>query len=278
MNKLQYDSFYKFTVSIGTLLITTPVLGIYYLFTGTYDILISEQEYLELSKISLESLRSREILMNVLYTTLPYLFFGLIAIGFFCVIWGGIKWYNIQKTLDESIQLDVDEKRYNFKKLTASEIAEKAIKETIEIQDVNDTSNLSNQNQRIIKAMQIENACYSYFNKKLLKHYKVQQNVRIGMNEFDLVAFSKNTNIDLIYEIKYFNSPNYALSAIEQTMHRFKKAGESYKSNTNREPFLTLVIVFKENHFDDKAKKRIEERSFSGISVIYISEDELRAS
>jgi hypothetical protein len=66
MNKLQYDSFYKFIVSIATLLITAPVLGIYYLFTGSYDILLSEQEYLDLSKISLESIQSREKLMNII--------------------------------------------------------------------------------------------------------------------------------------------------------------------------------------------------------------------
>ncbi len=45
MDKLQYDSFYKFLVSIGAILIATPVIGIYQLFTGSYDIIISEQEY-----------------------------------------------------------------------------------------------------------------------------------------------------------------------------------------------------------------------------------------
>lgn len=130
MNKLQYDSFYKFIVSIGTLIIAAPVLGIHFLFTGSYDILISEQEYLKLSKISLEFLQRREKLIHVIFIALPYVFFGLIAVGLFCIIWGGIKWYNIQKTLlDESLQLDVDEKRHKINILNASEIAEKAVKE-----------------------------------------------------------------------------------------------------------------------------------------------------
>jgi hypothetical protein len=42
MDKLQYDSLYKFLVSIGAILIVAPIIGVFYLLTGSYDILISE--------------------------------------------------------------------------------------------------------------------------------------------------------------------------------------------------------------------------------------------
>jgi len=280
MNKLQYDSFYKFIVSIGTLLIAAPVLGIYYLFTGSYDILISEQEYLDLSQISLESLHSREKLMNIIFTALPYVFFGLIAIGLFCVIWGGIKWYNIQKTLDESIQLDVDEKRFNFKKLTASEIVEKAVKEVIEVQGVSDITNLSEQKQRIFKGLQIESDCFNYLSKKLSKNYKVQQNVKVGDNEYDIIAISKRDNVDFIYEIKYWSNPR-AANIIARTLHGLKRAGIDYEENVHRDFRLKLIIVTTAEQLDSFKGMFSEylqksDETFSNIDIECLSEEELK--
>ena len=279
MNKLQYDSFYKFIVSIGTLLITSPILGIYYLFTGSDDILISEQEYLKLSKISLESLRSRKKLMDTIYIALPYIFFGLISIGLFCIIWGGIKWYKIQKTLDEGIRLDVDEKRYNFKKLSASEIAEKIAKETVETQDLDNPSNQSSQNQQMFKALHIENACFNYLNEKLSKHYNVQQNVRINKNEYDVVAISKKYSVDFIYEIKYWTSPR-ATQIIARTLYNLKKAGANYEENVPRDFRLKLLIVSTTEQLNS-IKKAFEKylknsnENFSSIDVEYLLEEEL---
>ncbi|RHP31166.1 hypothetical protein DWZ60_16195 [Blautia sp. AF34-10] len=44
MDKLQYDSFYKFLVSLGMLLITLPVLAYLYILNTNYK-LISQNDY-----------------------------------------------------------------------------------------------------------------------------------------------------------------------------------------------------------------------------------------
>lgn len=51
MDKLQYDSFYKFLVSLGMLLITLPVLAYLYILNTNYK-LISQNDYDNLSEIS----------------------------------------------------------------------------------------------------------------------------------------------------------------------------------------------------------------------------------
>lgn len=181
--------------------------------------------------------------------------------------------------MDESIQLDVDEKRFKYKKLTASEIAEKVVKETIEIQDVNDTANLSNQNQRIIKALQIENACFNYINKKLSKNYKVQQNIRIGNNEYDIIAISKHNNIDFIYEVKYWSSER-PTALITQTLNRLNEAGVNYEKNNHRNFRTKLLIVSNEPKLGlirNSIEKYLNnsDNSYSFMDIEYISEDEL---
>lgn len=278
MNKLQYDSFYKFIVSIGTLLIAAPVFGIYYLFTGSYDVLISRQEYAALSQISLASLQSREKLMRIIYVALPYVFFGLLAMGLFCIVWGGLKWYRIQKTLDESIQLDVDEKRYHYKKLTASEIAEKAAKDTKEAQGETDIPNLSKQSQRIAKTLEIESACFRYLNNKLSDRYKLQQNVKVKDMGYDVVAISKGDNIDFIYEIKYWTKANK--SALIKTLFRLNKAGVNYEMTTRRN-FCAKLLIVSDNANMDSIKDMVAEhfqnsgQTYSFLDVEYISEDGL---
>lgn len=60
MDKLQYDSFYKFLVSLGIVLITLPIFVLLYILNADY-ILISQNDYNNLSAISLQSIKTHEI-------------------------------------------------------------------------------------------------------------------------------------------------------------------------------------------------------------------------
>ena len=44
MGKLQYDSFYKFIVSVGFLLIVAPVFLLHFWMSGIYDSAITQQD------------------------------------------------------------------------------------------------------------------------------------------------------------------------------------------------------------------------------------------
>lgn len=49
MDKLQYDSFYKFIVSVGIVLIVAPLFCLHYLVSGSYDIIMTQEEANNLS-------------------------------------------------------------------------------------------------------------------------------------------------------------------------------------------------------------------------------------
>jgi len=44
MNKIEYDSFYKFLVSLGIILITLPVILFIFLLKEPYDLLVTTEE------------------------------------------------------------------------------------------------------------------------------------------------------------------------------------------------------------------------------------------
>lgn len=279
MGKLQYDSFYKFIVSTGTVLVAAPIIGIYFLLTGSYDAMISQEQYDKLSKVSLQLFIKNDTLMNIVFKFLPWILLTSFLIGSFCIIWGGFKWYKIQKTLDENIQLDVNEKRFKYKKLTASEVAEKAVKASIEIQDVAETSNLSTQSKRIIKGLQIQNACYTYLNKKFAKAYKVQQNLRVGQNEFDILAFSNKDDLDLIYEIKSWNNI-VTKSTILMVVRHMESSCIEYRNITNRNFKSVLLIVSNSKNISEvrnSINRYISDtpEHFSNINIEFMDEKEL---
>lgn len=88
--------------------------------------------------------------------------------------------------------------------MTASEIAEKAIEEVADEHEnqSHEAIKLSTEKAHIVKAMQIEDLCFSYISKKFSRSYNVQQNVKVGNFAYDIIATSKIDNIDYLYEIK----------------------------------------------------------------------------
>lgn len=70
MDKLQYDSFYKFLVSLGMLLITLPVLAFLYVLNMDCK-LISQSDYDNLSQISIQRIQNNENLLDFTTTIMP---------------------------------------------------------------------------------------------------------------------------------------------------------------------------------------------------------------
>lgn len=252
MNKLQYDSFYKFLVSVGIILITAPIIGIYYYFTGTDDILITQEEFAQLSEFSLQSLNNRMAISRIISSIFPWFCFLLMAFGIFCVIYGCIKWHKIQTDLDEQTHLDTVMKRLNAEKLTPSEVAESKINEAFEDGEISSSESnvLPSRKQAIIRGFQIEDMFFKYISKKLHKNYDIQQNIRVGDKEYDIVAISKRNGTDYVFEIKAWNN-SITHSLYRNTLQRLKIAAENYGQLSNRKYIAKLVIVSQPQYIEE---------------------------
>lgn len=258
MNKLQYDSFYKFIVSVGIILITAPILGIYYYFTGSNDILITRQEFSELSDFSLQALNNRMTISRIISIIFPCICFILIALGLVCIIYGCIKWHKIQADLDEQTHLDTFMKRINAQQLTPTEIAERTINEVIE--DNNDSSSstsvISHQQQEaIMRGFRMEKLYYDYLYRHQRKFYDIKQNIRVGSKEYDIVAVSKLTNTDYLYEIKAWNSLNpqaiHHQITSQKIISKMEEDSLNYIKVTKRNCIYKLVIITSKKYVNE---------------------------
>lgn len=281
IENLQYDSFYKFIVSIGTILIVAPIIGLHYLISGSYDIILSKQEFNNLSDTSLQLISNKQKWINIVFNILPYLFIALIFIGLICIIVGSYKWYNIQKKLDEGLTIDIQEKQFNYQKMTSSEIAEKALNDSInnpiETNGHSTTEpyqSLDHRSQIIQRGFEVENAYFQYLFKNMKNKYTLRKNIKVGDVGFDIIATSKYDNIDFLYEIKYWLNPS-AKSNLRQLLSKAESAGITYENTAHRNFRFKIIIVTVEENisvFEDYATKLLNEKHYSFIDIEFIDE------
>lgn len=282
MDNLQYDSFYKFIVSVGIVLIVAPLFCLHYLVSGSYDIIISQEEANNLSQISSDFLSIKIQYIHAIFKYLPIICFVFISIGIIFTLWGSLKWLHIQKTLDKITKLDLEEKELHIQSMSAQEIAEKIIQEDIENHESINTDpqkihSYAATSSRIRKVFEVEEASYNYLKKKLKKRYNILQNVKVGNYEYDIIATSKYNNIDLLYEIKYWNNP-VTKSTLVRFISKIEQHGVAYENTAHRNFRFIILIVYSADiptETTDYLNNLIKNRNLSFISVEAISENQL---
>lgn len=283
MDKLQYDSFYKFIVSVGIILIVAPLFCLHYLISGSYDIIITQEDANNLLPISSDLLNTKmQYIQNILkYLPITCIIIMIVGMGF--TVWGCYKWLQIQKTLDRITILDLEEKELHYQKMSAQEIAEKVINEDIESYKDNDSTlpssySTSTTTARIRKAFQIEDACYNYLKNKLKRNYNIHQNIKVDKCEYDIVALSKHDNIDLLYEIKYLISASNAKATFNRVIDRIEKHGVTYENITHRNFKFIILIISPENISSETKnyfKSLISQKNLPFVSVEFMNEQQL---
>ena len=301
MNKLQYDSFYKFLVSAGIILIIFPIIALGFFFNSEI-LILSQNEFDNLSEHSLRAICQKENIIHFIITIFPFVACGLLLLGVVLLIYGCYKWRKIQNHLDEQVESDTTIKKINAKKMSAEEIVNKASFEVSETEvpfDIDPVINDSNPNSdvdkkgnykaksqdirnshinHIIDYMKVERMCFMEVNRQYGKRYDLQNNVKIDNIEYDFIAVSKYDNIDIIFEVKYWRSLP-ASSAISNMLDRLTKAGINYENSAHRNFRLTLIIVTPNKNID-LIKNRInimqnENDNHAPIKIEYYVEEEL---
>ena len=257
MDKLQYDSYYKFIVSIGILLIAAPILLLYLWFSGIFDLMITQQEFEGLTTIAAELFTKKMKYMSKVCSALPCLFFISELLGVSLFIWGCRKWYFIQKMyLDKMHESDVKEKDILLRKMTLDEKIGSLSEE------VREEANLQNPKKEstddvVVRYLGLEQLCCKNLEKGIGSDFIIQQNVKIRDFEYDIVACSKKDDVDLIYEIKYWETV-VSESLFDRTCERIVSRGIVYENYTHRKKQNILYIVSNSESIMCMKKKGIE--------------------
>ncbi len=283
MEKLQYDSFYKFLVSLGVILIALPIVALVFIVNGEI-LLLSQVEYDSLSVFSLESIQQREQLYDFIVAWLPLATKILIPIGFILIIIGGIKWYLIQLQLDEQIKSDTIMKRINAKNMSATEIVAKAVEEVTdaeaeETEQIVEKPIRAPQHEKILKYMEIEDLCFAKAVREYSKKYHLKKSVRIGNCDYDFIAVSKKDNVDILFEVKYWHQipPTHITNSLA---YKVFSAGQNYETETHRNFRSVIIIVVPKQHLERMKNNlitRIENSRVDWTAEIqYVAEEDLK--
>ena len=239
MDKLQYDSFHKFMVSLGIILITLPIVAYIFLIKSE-PIILSQNDFNTLSTFSLKNISEKEHIIEIFTRYLSFSSIILILLGSVLIIYGCKKWSKIQKQLDAQIEYDTTIKQINAQKMSVTEIALKTAEEVLEAENVEDcdgiTSNIPNtistSQNHMLKYMQIEDSCFSKMSEQYSKKYNLKRYLRIGKYEYDFIGISKKDNIDLIFEVKYWRQIP-SMQMLKSTLQRLFSSGVNYENNAH---------------------------------------------
>lgn len=257
MEKLKYDSLYKFIVSIGIVIIILPFIFIFSLLNNNDIILVKENDINQLTNtakdiILLEQNYKYIILSNpIIFTVIVLIFFIVV----FLIVWYGIiQWKDkVQKYEDKSRELSNKLLEKQIKSLTIEEKEEK-IKEDIEISGLETQSNKSNNfsnRQQIFNYINIQEKAYKIIRKEF-KNYKIFEEVKLEKQMYDCIALdiSDYASYDYIFEIKYFSTIKAIKGKIKKLELMMLEKELLYYNNSKRN-VKTILIIIVEN-FSEK--------------------------
>ena len=251
MVNVNYDSFYKFLVSLGIIMCTLPVTILLFLFTDSFNLQISEADLSEYTKTAQNVIRMKQftpLLIKKWYTWLISAIFFLA--GFFLICLGMKKWYQLQKFDDIRKKREAQEAMEAIKKHTTDMSDEQIIQKNAF--DMSDEQIIQNHNipesinSITMKGFLVEQK-YFNFVKSTKRTYLIKRNIIIGRCEYDIVAFSNRL---------------------------FEKLKNNFSETLNRIPYMVLAIVVPDEVYEHTLSitNNIEKWNNNSIEVIKESE------
>jgi len=265
MKYLQFDSLYKFIISVGIIFILSPLVVFYLFFNKNMNLLISKAEFNKLTQTSQEIINIRQKLFLFLINS-PYYYIVAgfaIIIGLALVAYGIYRWNKAQGQVDLKSILENEK----LKKEIGISTEEKKIKTKEEI--INDEKILGNTKiSTVYEYMDIEKKLFTRINKKFGDTHEVVQDVKIGDFEYDIISTSKSLfEKDYIFEVKYIKG-NINDKWINKLFEKIDMQTSGYSEITNRIPYRILIIVTENENYNlvnDKIKQVDKRNNFKII-------------
>lgn len=247
MDKLQYDSLYKFLVSLGIILIALPIAALAYLLNGD-PILISQTDFNELSEYSQQIIGYRNSLTSYFVDIFPWFCGIFMCLGVFLLGYGIYKWKAVQKNLDKKLDAEATMQTLSLMEMSSKEVDDKVeaeVKEDVSAETVEASSPTSTDDHlsRMNKYKEIEDLCYNYFNARYSKNYSFKRNIRMGKYHYDFIGVSQSDNIDLIIEVKYWRNSSEISRRLFDVFHRIYDAGVNYEMIAHRNFRIIVVVI-----------------------------------
>ena len=280
MDKISYESRYKFIVSIGVVLTILPFGVLYSIIALSKDIIISKRRINELNGISKHIIEKLENNFFILINNPAfYLFLFLIFLmGMVCIFKGLKDWKDVQNKENHKKDLENEKLELENKKLkdefglSSKEQFDKVEQEVKEEQEIiGEQSSTS----LIKEYFNIEQRVATKIIKDFSKSPDVVYGFRLGKYEYDIVAKGKGfLDKDYFFEIKYLkNMINVAW--YKKIIEKVNKQNENYQENTNRKPYVKIVFVTEKNNYNQVKEFINRQQKINNLGVDIVEKDEI---
>ena len=280
MDKISYESRYKFIVSIGVVLTILPFGVLYSIIALSKDIIISKRRINELNGISKHIIEKLENNFVILINNPAfYLFLFLIFLmGMVCIFKGLKDWKDVQNKENHKKDLENEKLELENKKLkdefglSSKEQFDKVEQEVKEEQEIiGEQSSTS----LIKEYFNIEQRVATKIIKDFSKSHDVVYGFRLGKYEYDIVAKGKGfLDKDYFFEIKYLkNMINVAW--YKKIIEKVNKQNENYQENTNRKPYVKIVFVTEKNNYNQVKEFINRQQKINNLGVDIVEKDEI---
>ena len=283
MNKPEYSDFYKFIVSLGLILIAFAFLLPWLFLRESFDALISVTEIANLTPTAQAIIAYRQnvalwFAQNIiLISSIPA------EVGLITLLSGLVLWHSKQLAVDQKDALETEKLRLEVKKMSPEQIAEKALKEVSENNQLEQVENtpipeMPSQVNALNKYSEIENipinklvACFGKEN--------VRPNLKVGNTEIDVLV-RLNSKERVIFEIKSVRNLTNIFRRHREVADTLVRAVESYDklAEHRNTQGIGLFIVsddyadsIERDHFE-KVVVKVVEKVF--IKIITLTEKE----
>lgn len=286
MTKLEYDSFYKFIVSLGVALISFAAIVSWLFLREPFDLLIDTTKLSELTPTAQKVIVYKQVIISKILHVVPWISLGFLVVGIVVILIGLYLWHDKQMVIDKQQVLTNEKIQAEIKSLNPSEVISSLATDVTE-DIVNSAEEKLPQKEieekvssSISRYLEIENIISSIIAEGFSSTHIALRNKRIGNSEYDLILQSKGSvPFDYVIEIKYIRGvPSYAwlLSKVNEVMF----SGRYYLSVTNKPSTSVLIIVapYERAKILKRHARRIATNtnlSESSVLIEVISEDDL---
>lgn len=266
MGNINYDSFYKFLVSLGIILVILPLTVLIFLTTNSFDLQITAADLTQYTPTAQKVIAWRQSLPLLIEEKSTWWIIGGVNICGVCLIlYGLIKWHELQKIDDIFKKREVEKQKEAIEKNTVKMSDEQIIQKT----------NFEyGPSAAVMKGFIIEQKFFDFV-KNTKKTYIVKSNIMIGTFEYDVIAFANKTfEKDYVYEVKYLKN-NISLHQIERYREHMKKLRANFSEELNRLPYMTLAIVVPDKMYEHTVNIAEQIEKWNNYSIEILKESDL---
>ncbi len=282
--KFEFGDLYKFTVSLGVVIISISVLVPWLFLKESFDLYKSEADLKSVTTVAHEAILGRQEAVAFIVKFIPWFtVIGCICGSIFVYV-GLKKWHANQLLLDEQTKVDVELKKQSLRDATKDEMALSAARDMHAL--AADKNRTTSHTLSAFEAsyVQTESSVAKRLQKIYSSKYEVESNKMVAGVEIDVLLLGRNwLTKDYIIEIKTIRR-GFNYGWLRECFLKNIYAKSIYAQTTNRIPNTLLLIVTEiKGDTSEKYTSMLDKISKEGLGrrgkdmVVMIDKEELQS-